>query len=138
MYIRTDSSDQSAAQQQGVNFVPQLTNAIDAPGGAVDDIYQITNFKQGNVIPSAPIPAGFENSDPSYSPLWQVSNVTWNKSATPHLLKSEEEVLAARDAGQVTLQKTNIVLNCPVIYTPYGGKLSTVKIHLGDSDSDRR
>ncbi len=128
-YIQTEASDETLAQQQGVNYVPQLSNAITA--GAVDDIYSVTNFKQGNVIPSAPIPAGPGNTDPSYSPIWQLSLVTWNSGTTPHLLKSEEEVLSARDQGLVTIVKTNIVINCPVIYTPFGGLLPTAKI-IGD------
>lgn len=136
LYIQTDASDPAVAAQQGVNLVPQLSNAINAPGGAVDDIYVVTNFKQGNVIPSAPIPAGPANSNSQYSPLWQVSLVTWNNGVTPTTLKSEEEVLAARDAGKVSLQKTTIIVNCPVIYTPYGGQLPTVKIRLQDGDKN--
>jgi hypothetical protein len=128
-YIQTEASDQTLAQQQGVNYVPLLSNAITA--GAVDDIYHVTNFKQGNVIPSAPIPAGPGNADPNYSPIWQLSLVTWNSGTTPHILKSEEEVLSARDQGLVTIVKTNIVINCPVIYTPFGGLLPTARI-IGD------
>jgi hypothetical protein len=70
------------------------------------------------VITSAPIPAGPGNSDPNYTPLWQVSLVTWKSGATPHVLKSEEEALNAQSQGLVTIFKTNIVVNCPVIYTP--------------------
>ncbi len=70
-------------------------------------------------------------TDPNYTPLWQVSTVTWNSGTTPHTLKSEEEVLNARDQGLVTVVKTNIVVNCPVIYTPAGGLLPTAKI-IGD------
>jgi hypothetical protein len=54
------------------------------------------------------------------------------------LLKSAEELFAARDAGLVVLQKTDIVLNCPVIYTPFGGQLQTVKIGLSDGDKRDR
>jgi hypothetical protein len=128
-YIQTDASDESYASQQGVNFVPQLSNAI--AGGAVDDIYKVTNFTQGNVIPSAPIPAGPGNTDPNYTPLWQVSLVTWKSGTTPYTLKSEEEVLNAQSQGLVDIVKTNIVVNCPVVYTPYGGLLPTAKI-IGD------
>jgi hypothetical protein len=134
LYIRTDASEPGAAASQQVNLVPQLANAINAPNGAVDDIYQLTNFTQGNVIPSAPIPAGPNNTDPHYSPLWQVTLVTWNSGITPYLLKSEEAILAARDAGKLTLQKTSIVVNCPVIYTPFGGKLPLVKIDIDEHD----
>jgi hypothetical protein len=48
------------------------------------------------------------------------------------VLKSEEEVLSARDQGLVTVVKTNIVVNCPVIYTPYGGLFPNAKIIGGD------
>lgn len=127
-YIQTEASDQQVAKQQGVNFVPGLASAIGA--GAVDDIYVVTNFNQANVIPSAPIPAGPDNNDTDYSPLWQVSTVTWNQDQTPHTLKSEKKVLAAEAAGLVTITKTNIVVNCPVIFTPQGGLLPTAKITL--------
>ncbi len=60
-YIQTEASDPSVAEQMGVNYVPRLANAISAQ--AVDDIYVVTNFKQGNVIPSAPIPAGIDGID---------------------------------------------------------------------------
>jgi hypothetical protein len=125
-YIQTDASDPSFASQQGVNLVPRLSNAISA--GAVDDIYHVTNFNQGNVIPSAPIPAGPGNADPNYTPLWQVSLVTWQSGTTPYTLKSEEDVLNAQSQGLVEIVKTNIVVNCPVIFTPYGGLLPTAKI----------
>jgi hypothetical protein len=94
----------------------------------VDDIYHITNFTQGNVIPSAPIPAGPGNTDPNYSPLWQLSTVTWNPGITPYVLTSEAEILDAQSRGLVTLVKTNIVINCPVIYTPFGGFLPDTRI----------
>ena len=131
LYIQTDASDPTVALQQDVNYVPLLTNAISANPSAVDDIYVVTNYKQGNVIPSAPIPAGPKNTNPNYSPLWQVSTVTWKAGGTtPHTLKSEEEVLAAARAGFVTVTKTNIVVNCPVIFTPEGGKFPRSKFGL--------
>ena len=91
----------------------------------------VANYKQGNVTPSAPIPAGPENTDKSYTPFWQVSTVTSKTgTTTPHTLKSEEEVLAAARAGLVTITKTNIVVNCPVVFPPDGGLSPTVKIRL--------
>jgi len=61
LYIQTDASDSTVAAQQGVNLVPRLSNAVDAPGGAVDDIYVFTNSTekdQYNILPSAPQPVG--------------------------------------------------------------------------------
>jgi hypothetical protein len=125
-YIQTEASDQAVARQQGVHFVARLADAIAAD--AVDDIYAVTNFEQGNVIPSAPIPAGPDNADPEYTPLWRVSTVTWKPGTTPHTLTSEEEVLAAEAEGMVTIEQTNIVVNCPVIFTHAGGLLPTATL----------
>lgn len=125
-YIQTDASDQSIATQFGINYVPLLSRTIDAQ--AVDDIYHVTNFNQGNVIPSAPIPAGPGNTDPNYTPDWQLSLVTWKSGTTPYILKSEEDVLNAQSQGLVDIVKTNIVINCPVIYTPAGGLLPSAQI----------
>jgi hypothetical protein len=125
-YIQTEASDQGVAMQQNVHFVSRLADTIKAD--AVDDIYAVTNYSQGNVIPSAPIPAGPNNADPEYTPLWRVSTVTWKDGTSPHTLTSEEEVHAAEAAGQVTIEQTDIVVNCPVIYTPDGGALPTAKL----------
>jgi len=62
------------------------------------------------------------------------SGVTWNAGTTPYVLKSEEDVLNAETQGVVTIVKTNLVVNCPVIYTPFGGLLPTAKIIGGGSE----
>jgi hypothetical protein len=41
--------------------------------------------------------------------------VTWNASATPRLLKSERQVLAAKAAGQLTITRTKLIKNSPVV-----------------------
>ena len=133
LYLQTEASDLAVAQSQRVNYVPRLVNAIPSSASSpssLDDIYVVSGFSQANIIPSAPQPAGPGNTDPNYSPLWQVSVVTWAAGAAPHVLKSEGEVFAARDQGLVTIEKTNIVVNCPVIYTPAGGTLPGASIHV--------
>jgi hypothetical protein len=127
-YIQTEASDPAVAQDQGVNLVPKLTDAIAA--GVTDDIYVVTNYEQANIIPSAPIPAGPDNADPEYTPLWQVDLVTWNPDTTPYTLRSEDDVNAAEAAGLITITETTIVVNCPVIVTPQGGKLPTADINI--------
>lgn len=139
LYIITDTSDQGVAQQEGVNHVPILTNALTAPQSSYDDIYTVTNSTrkdQYNVVPSEPYPVGPWNKDPSYSPLWQLSKVTWKDGVTQTTLKSEEEVLDASAKGLVTIEKTRIVINCPVVYTDAGGLLPNAVIHFDDHDGD--
>jgi hypothetical protein len=50
------------------NFIPQNFGTLpNSP--AVDDIFVFINFVQGNVLASAPHPAGPANTDTNYSPL---------------------------------------------------------------------
>lgn len=128
LYLTTDASDPKAATDMGVNYVPQLANAINSKPASVDDIFAVTNFKQGNIIPSAPVPTGPKNKNRAYSPLWQVSTVTWKNTQEARILKSEKEVLAAKADGMVDIKKTKIVVNCPVVFSPTGGLLPHAKI----------
>src|SRR5260370_40265393 len=67
------------------NFIPQNFGML--PGStAVADIFVFTNFTQGNVLASAPHPAGPTNSDTNYSPLWQISLVTSVAGLEPRAL----------------------------------------------------
>jgi hypothetical protein len=139
LYIQTEASDPTIAQQQGVNYVPQLSNAIDAPNGAVDDIYVFTNSEESdqyNILPSEPKPVGPYNRDTAYSPLWQVSKVTWKDGVRQRTLTSEKEVLDAEAKGLVLVEKTRAVLNCPVLYTDAGGLLPKAVVRLKDGDGD--
>ncbi|RXZ32361.1 hypothetical protein D9O50_16515 [Oxalobacteraceae bacterium CAVE-383] len=126
-YVTTDVSDPDAAVEMGANYVPRLANAIvpAAPGkpGAVERIYRVANFMQGSILPSIPDPVGAANRNRNYSPIWQVYVVTWAAGATPHELRAEEEVLDAEDKGQVTIAKSNIVVNCPVVFFAGAGLL---------------
>jgi hypothetical protein len=63
---------------------------------------------QKNVIDVRPGDAG-------YSDLWRVSKVTVGGTYTANDLKDARSILAARDAGQVTVAVTDIYVNCPVV-----------------------
>jgi len=118
------------------NFIP--TNFGTLPNSpAVDDIFVFTNFTQGNVLASAPHPAGPANIDTNYSPLWQISLVTWNPGYQGRVLKSQAEIENAANAGEVTITKTPIIVECSVIFTPGGGLLPGAKIlREGDQQHD--
>jgi hypothetical protein len=113
------------------NFIPQNFGIL--PGSsAVDDIFVFANFHQGNVLASAPHPAGQANADTNYSPLWQVTLVSWNSGRQPRVLKSVTDILDAVAAGDVTIEKTPIIVECSVIFTPGGGLLPGSKITRGE------
>jgi hypothetical protein len=113
------------------NFIPQNFGVL--PGStAVDDIFVFTNFTQGNVLASAPHPAGPTNTDTNYSPLWQVSLVTWNPGRQGRVLTSQNDITQASAAGDVTIAKTPIIVECSVMFTPGGGLLPGARITRGE------
>ena len=130
-YITTDVSDRQMAEKLGANYVPRL--ALTVPEGpptpgrrsALERIYLVTNFNQGNIVPSAPSPVGPGSGDKIYSPLWRVVQVTWlaGTGSTPSELRAEEAVLAAEEKGWVRLNITDVIVNCPIVHSASGGLL---------------
>jgi hypothetical protein len=80
------------------------------PGNKVAPIWAFTNGADGqrNVIDVAP-------GDRGYTPLWRVVMVTWEADAQPRVLRSAAQVRRAAAAGEVTLERTSTVVNCPVV-----------------------
>jgi hypothetical protein len=70
--------------------------------------------EQPNVFQSAPRPTGGKNADAGYSPLWRAVGVQWIKPEAKRELRSEEAILRAADVGEVRLDVTQVVVNCPI------------------------
>jgi hypothetical protein len=133
----TYATAQQIAKGFNSNFIPQnFATLPDSP--AVDDIFVFTNFTQGNVLASAPHPAGPGNTDPNYSPLWQISLVSWNPGTQPRALTSQAGIESAASAGQVSVQKTPVIVECSVIFTPGGGTLPGARITGTDDGKNDR
>ena len=118
-YLLTDVSQAKDAKALSkatgfrVNYVPKLNLA---PEGALAKLYLFTNGVKG------PNPFGFQANvvdsvpgEPGYSPLWRVYAVTWSKGATPKLLTSEGAILALQKAGKLTLKRTPLIKNSPIV-----------------------
>lgn len=115
-YVTTDISDPAMARALGVNLVPRLAQAIPGPGrvSVVERVYKFVDDSQITVFQSAPSPTGPANADASYSPLWRMVLVRWNKGSHARELKSEEQILSAAESKELTLEITSIVVNCPI------------------------
>lgn len=112
-FIRTDASDQAFAREQGLVFVPLLTNALQAPGSFASlYLFSQGTSSQGPVITTVP---GRED----FTPAFRVHRVTFTGS--PELLNSEQAIKAAESAGRVRVQQANIVVNYPLVKWPGGG-----------------
>jgi hypothetical protein len=86
-----------------------------APDSSYDTVYQFFGTIT-NVASSAPGDRDFNGG------RWMVIGATWNEGVTPYQLYSEEEVLAAAEAGDITLSDGPIkMFECPVIPMPGGG-----------------
>ena len=124
-YIITDSSDPAHAEiiteNQGwkVELAPLLANA---PASALSKTYMFKNGIsgdgvhgfQGEVFTSTPA------QTETYSALTSHVHVTWNDGVEPRILDSNEMIMAAADAGDVTLAELPVVLNMPQIVWPDG------------------
>ena len=125
-YITTDISDPAMARALGVNLVPRLAQAIPAQGrpSLVERVYKFADSSQISVFQSAPLPTGSGNMDTSYSPLWRMVLVKWNKPFQARELKSEEEILSATESQELSMEITSIVVNCPITRSVDGNAIA--------------
>jgi hypothetical protein len=83
-----------------------------APGNDVVPLYAVTNGVDGqHNVTGDTIASGRT----AYPPLWAITKVTWKPGATPRRLTSYAAIERAEAAGQVTLTKTTLVVNCPLV-----------------------
>jgi hypothetical protein len=83
-----------------------------APGNDVVPLYAPTNGVAGqHNITGQTIAPGTTD----YPPLWGIVNVTWKPGAKKRLLTSFAQIRQAKAAGELTLQKTSVVVNCPLV-----------------------
>ena len=77
-------------------------------------VYKFTDGAQISIFASSPAPVGSARPDTHYSPLWRLVLVRWKPGKTVRELRSEEALLDAQASGDVTLDVTGIVVNCPI------------------------
>lgn len=128
-YVTTDISDAAMAQAAGANYAPRLAGAVGGAGHAsvLERVYKFPGGEQISIFQSAPLPAGSANAVADYSPLWRMVMVHWKSPADGRVLKSEEELLAAEERGDVALEQTNVVANCPITRAGDGSALRGVR-----------
>ena len=89
-----------------------VTPAPIAAGSGTDPFYKVTGGADGQLGIAGVAPG----DGPYHGGSWQVYLVTFNSGVTPYLLTSDEEVFAARDAGDVTVTRAGSAdFRCPVV-----------------------
>jgi hypothetical protein len=118
-FVHTEASDAGVAEKltnmmkSPVILVPSLANV---PYESLANVYVFTNGVEGSG------PFGFQadvfDSPPGtdgYTPLRRLNVVTWADTAAARELKSAEEVLAAKTAGELTIEQPGVVINMPFV-----------------------
>jgi hypothetical protein len=116
-FVHTETSDADIAKaltdmmKSPVLYVPALAKA---PAEMVANVYVFKNGAAGRG------PLGFQSDvfdnppgTPGYTPLRIITLVTWKDEPKSRILKSAAEVISAEKAGELSLEKTNVVVNMP-------------------------
>lgn len=143
-FLHTDVSEQQMAEMMTkmidypTHHTPALANAVNADEAA--PLYVFTNgidhsdeepwgggaFNyQIDVLNSVP-------DDDGYTSLRNPHRVTWEDDVSPEILESEEAVLAAENAGKLTIEQTEVVVTAPVVSWPDGPD----DVHMGRGSSN--
>jgi len=103
----------ATAMQSPVLFVPSLASV---PPDALANVYAFANGVKGASMSGFQLSV-FDNppGTEGYTPLRLMSMVTWTDETKARELKSADEVLAAAQAGELTIKQTPVVLNMPFI-----------------------
>jgi len=87
-----------------------------APAGSLANIYEFKNGIKGTGPEGfQPNVADSQPGDPGYSPIWRINLVGWKQGVTPRELKSEIDIIAARDKGELSIEPANVIVNCPFV-----------------------
>jgi hypothetical protein len=118
-YITTEASDSTIASALStftnfpVTFAPALAKA---PASSQANIYAFKNgVKGGGVLGFQPNVVDSIPGESKYSPLWKINLVEWKDASTATVLGSDDDIMAAFNAGKITITPTTIVVNCPIV-----------------------
>ena len=118
-FIATDASTRdivsSVSNSTGfeVNYAPLLANTSEL--SRQQGFVFVNGIKGEGPLGSQLSVATATPEDEGYSPLFEINYVKWNNNVTENIriLKSVEEITQAQKNGEMTITKTNIVINSP-------------------------
>lgn len=124
-YVHPAASDAYFASvlsgMMGGSPVTLVEELAAVPDRAVAPVYVFSNGVDGlgpfgfqkNVFPDVP-------GEPGYRPLRRVHQVAWTSRSQPRRLDSAVAIRRAADAGQVTVEATDTVVDMPMLVWPGG------------------
>ncbi|MCI0557004.1 MAG: hypothetical protein MN733_00795 [Nitrososphaera sp.] len=138
-YISTEASDADLAAHltsitgSRVAYAPALSRA---PPASLANIYAFENGIEGTgPLGFQPNVADSEPGDAQYSPLWRIILVEWKAGVIATELKSEQEITAALEDGDLTIEPTAMVVNCAFVQWEGGSLLIREDQNLTDKSA---
>jgi hypothetical protein len=124
LFIHTEASDRDIARMltrmmgPKVIVVPSLAKV---PRDLLAEVYVFTNGVRGDG------PFGYQvdvfdavPGEARYTPLRRVVLVTWREGVKPRILSSVQEIQEALRKGEVVVNRTETVVNMPILAWPGG------------------
>ena len=118
-FISTDASEESIVSSVSnstnfkINLAPTLSNTSEV---SRQQGYVFINGIIGNGTFDHQLPvASASGGDEGYSPLFEINYVTWSNESQPRVLKSVAEIMDAQSKGELSIEKSNIVINSPSV-----------------------
>ncbi|MFB6202245.1 MAG: hypothetical protein ABEI98_09565 [Halorhabdus sp.] len=126
-FIHTSASTEKMAERltEMIDYPPLHVPKLDE----IDALAEIYVFKNGidrsDAEPWGGGPFGYQidlldsvPDDQAYTPLRHPHLVSWCDDADPRILTSVDELMAARDAGELDIMPTDVVVTAPVVSWP--------------------
>jgi hypothetical protein len=118
-FISTDASEERIVSSVtnttkfDVNYAPTLSNTSEI---ARQQGYVFTNGILGNGTFEHQLPvASAASGDEGYSPLFEINYVKWNNESQARILKSTADIMDAQSNGELSIEKSNVVINSPAV-----------------------
>ena len=105
-YLSTDISSKAQAKSMHINYSASIGKVKGLP-----EIYLV----QGRAAAGQLAVFGAQPGDPSYSPLWSETILTWKPGSKPVLITSDNQINKLEKTSGLTERPGNVVLNCPII-----------------------
>ncbi len=105
-YLSTDISNKAEAKMMHINYSAQIGRVK-----ALPEIYLV----QGRSAKGQLAVFGSEPGEPTYSPLWAETILTWKTGSKPVLIKSDTQVNKLEKTSGLTERPGKVVLNCPIV-----------------------
>lgn len=105
-FLATDVSSKSQASAMHINYAPALKAVKHLPP---------QYFIKGPAVRRQLSVFGSEPGETDYNPLWVEYFVKWKSGAHKVLLVRDDQINTLVKKGDLTLRKTHIVLNSPIV-----------------------